>query len=228
MGWGIILLMALAAALALWGIGRVPRASWELIGAALLLGLAGYAWQAHPALAGSPVVQTAKGAELDPALVNVRKTMTGQFGGEAQWLDTADTYARLGSTRDAVTVMRGAVKAGPNNATLWTGLGSALLNHGLGIMSPAAQFAFERALQLQPGHPGPPFYLGLALLQAGQADQALQTWTDQLARTPAEAPWRADLAQRVARLRSEMGLPAQEVAAPPMPARVSNSDPAKR
>ena len=217
MGWLILLAMAIAAAMALRFLGRVPRASWELIGAALLLGLAGYAWQAHPGMAGKPIAPKFKGVELDPALVEVRRTMTGKFGGEAQWLDTADTYARLGSTRDAVTVMRGAVKAGPNNATLWTGLGSALLNHGNGIMSPAAQYAFERALQLQPEHPGPPFYLGLALLRAGQPDKTLQIWTDQLARTPAEAPWRADLAQRVAALRGEMGLPPEDVPAPPLP-----------
>ncbi|MBB5687418.1 tetratricopeptide repeat protein [Sphingobium boeckii] len=217
MGWLIIVAMALVAAGALWKIGRLPRESYELVGAALLLGLSGYAWQGHPAQAGSPIAQKSKNAEVDPALVEQRKNMTGRFSGEAQWLDTADAYARYGSTRDAVNVMRGAVKEYPNNATLWTGLGSALLNHGNGIMSPAAQFAFERALKLQPQHPGPPFYLGLSLLQAGQPDKALQVWTDQLAATPRDAPWHADLEQRVSRLRTEMGLPPLPVTGPATP-----------
>ena len=214
MGWMIIVIMALIAGLALWKIGRLPRESCELVGAALLLGLAGYAWQGHPGQAGAPIAQKSKGVEIDPAMVEQRRKMSGRFGGEAQWLDMADAYAQHGSTRAAVNVMRGAVKEYPNNATLWTGLGSALLNHGNGIMSPAAQFAFERALKLQPQHPGPPFYLGLSLLQAGQADKALQVWADQLAATPKDAPWRADLEQRVSRLRREMGLPPLPVAGP--------------
>ena len=33
---------------------KAPRSSWELLGAALLLGIAGYAWQGSPAQRGAP------------------------------------------------------------------------------------------------------------------------------------------------------------------------------
>lgn len=205
MGWIIIVAMAIAIALPLWRFGSVPRMSYELIGAALLLGLAGYAWQGSPGQAGTPRQARGHSAEVDPALIEQRKAMMGQFGTEAQWLDTADTFGRLGSTRDAVTVMRGAVNAYPKSPDLWVGFGNALVNHGDGMMSPAAQFAFQKAAQLSPEHPGPPFFMGLALAQSGQLDKAAALWEELLQRTPAGAPWRADLEARLGALRMQMG-----------------------
>ncbi len=217
MGWIIIAVMALAIWLLLWRFGRVPRLSWELIGAALLLGLAGYAWQGHPGQVGSPVQARETAANIDPKLIEQRKVMMGQFGTEAQWLDTADTYGRLGSTRAAVTVMRGAVHAYPKSADLWVGLGNALVAHGDGMMSPAAQFAFQKAAQLSPEHPGPPFFMGLALAQSGQLDKAEALWADLLARTPAAAPWRADLESKLSLLRRQMAVVSPAAQQSPMP-----------
>jgi len=214
-GWIIVLAMAAAAFLALWRIGRVPRLSWELIGAGLLLGLAGYAWQGSPGLAGTPIAAKEQTADIDPALVTQRKAMMGSFGGEAEWLNTADTYGRLGSTRAAVTVMRGGVREHPKSADLWVGLGNALVNHTDGMITPAAQYAFQRAADLSPQHPGPPFFMGLALAQSGQLDRAEALWSELLARAPAEAPWRADLETRLGQLRAQMGKP--PIAVAPLP-----------
>lgn len=205
MGWIIIVGMSLAIWLLLWRVGRVPRLSYELVGAALLLGLAGYAWQGHPSQAGNPIRPRADTANVDPDMIEQRKAMMGQFGTEAQWLDTADTFGRLGSTRAAVNVMRGAVHAHPKSADLWVGLGNTLVNHGDGMMSPAAQYAFQKAAQLSPDHPGPPFFMGLALAQSGQLDKAEGLWGELLERTPAEAPWRADLEARLSTLRAQTG-----------------------
>lgn len=205
MGWVIIIAMAAAVFVLLWKFGRAPRISFELIGAALLLGMAGYAWQGHPATAGSPKAARGSKADVDPALVEQRKAMMGQFGTEAQWLDTADTFGRLGSTRAAVNVMRGAVDSRPDSPDLWVGLGNALVNHGGGMISPAAQYAFEKAATLSPEHPGPPFFMGLALAQSGQFDKAITMWEELLARTPADAPWRQDLEARLAILQQRLG-----------------------
>jgi cytochrome c-type biogenesis protein CcmH len=217
MGWIMVLAMAAIAFLALWRIGRVPRPTWELIGAGLLLGMAGYAWQGSPGLAGTPVVAKSAAVEVDPKLIEQRKAMMGSFGTEAQWLDTADTFGRLGSPRDAVTVMLGGVRAFPKSADMWVGLGNALVNHAEGMMTPAAQYAFQKAADLSPQHPGPPFFMGLALAQSGQFDRADAIWTALLARTPAEAPWRADLETRLGALRAQMGRPALPAAPPAAP-----------
>lgn len=206
MGWAIVIGMAALCFALLWRVGRVPRMSWELIGAALLLGLAGYAWQGRPALAGHPVQGRDALAEVDPALIEQRKAMSGRFGGEQQWLDTADSYGRNISARAAVVVMLGGVREYPKSADMWVGLGNALVNHSEGMITPAAQYAFQQGANLSPEHPGPPFFMGLALAQSGQLARAEALWSELLARAPAEAPWRADLETRLGALRMQMGM----------------------
>lgn len=51
--WALAILTALAAFL-LAVLLRAPRKGWEAIGAALLVGIAGYAFQASPGLSGAP------------------------------------------------------------------------------------------------------------------------------------------------------------------------------
>lgn len=56
MGWLFALGLAALAFLALYASGRCSRLALELCGAALLAGLAGYAWQGSPDASGKPVV----------------------------------------------------------------------------------------------------------------------------------------------------------------------------
>ena len=48
MGWIWLLVFAVATGLGLWRIGKLDRGGLELVGAALCLALAGYAWQGSP------------------------------------------------------------------------------------------------------------------------------------------------------------------------------------
>lgn len=195
--------VALITGALIWRFGRLGRGTIELVSAALLVGVAGYAWQGRPGEPGQPVKAVIEGIEIDPALVAQRKALTGQFGTEAQWLDYADTLERLGQTRLAVVAMQSGLKENPKSANLWVGLGNALVVHGGGMMSPSAEFAFQRAANLAPDHPGPPFFFGLALAQSGRFDDADRIWTALLARTPVDAPWRADLETRLSELKAQ-------------------------
>ena len=61
MGWLFAIGLAALAWTLLWRSGRVPRAALEIVAAALLLALAGYAWQGNPGMAGKPVAQAGAG-----------------------------------------------------------------------------------------------------------------------------------------------------------------------
>jgi cytochrome c-type biogenesis protein CcmH len=198
MGWGIMIGLVLVAIGLLWRSGGLTRSALELAAAALLIGIAGYAWQGSPDEPGTSVASREAAGMLDPATVASRKNMMGQFGNEGAWLDFADTMTRMGQTQGAVLAMRSGIRDDRNNVNLWIGLGNALVAHGGGIVSPAARFAFDHAARLSPKHPGPPFFLGVALAAQGQTDEAVRLWTELLARSPKDAPWRADLEARLA------------------------------
>ena len=219
MTWVLILLVALAVFVAMVWALKLPRNGWEWVGAALLLGLAGYAQQGAPGDAGAPKepVETAKTA--DEALIAQRQSMGAAFGSGQSWLIVADGLARRGQYGAAAQVLRSAVRQNPRDADLWVALGNALVGHGNGFISPAAQFAFQRAATISPEHPGPPFFMGLALAQSGRLAEARTIWAELLARAPAQAGYRADLEARLARIdtmiAAQPGAPAAQPSPPP-------------
>jgi cytochrome c-type biogenesis protein CcmH len=117
-----------------------------------------------------------------------------------KYLTPADALARHGQYADAAEILRGAVAEDPGNGEAWLAMANALVGHAEGQLSPAALLAFRRAEMASPNHPGPPFFLGLALAQSGQLEQGRAIWAELLARSPADAPWREELVARLADL----------------------------
>jgi cytochrome c-type biogenesis protein CcmH len=202
MTWAIVILLAVAAFAALMLLG-VRRRGWEAVAATLLFGLAGYALQASPSQPGAPKAALERRGEGGAALVAARQQLSdAQASGQGlnRWLVIGDALTRQGQYGDAAAVILGAVEADPRNANAWLALANALVGHAEGNLTPAATYAFERAGAADPAHPGPPFFLGLALAQSGRATEARALWAEVLRRSPPEAPWRAELAQRLAAL----------------------------
>src|SRR3546814_4192640 len=101
---------------------------------------------------------------------------------------------------NAAGVIGSALREHPNNADLWVGLGNALVLHADGLMTPAAELAFQRAAAIAPDHPGPKFFYGLALAQGGKFDEAEAIWRNVLATAPPDASWRPMIEERLAML----------------------------
>jgi cytochrome c-type biogenesis protein CcmH/NrfG len=205
MGWVILLLLALAAFAAIWRFGRPDAAGLQLLAAALLLALAGYAWQGRPSLAGSPKAPPESQELPDSAFARMRQDMLGRFDTADRWLTIAEGFQRRGDTRAAAGLIRSALREHPDNAILWIGYGNALVVHAGGLVTPAAQLAFERAAQLAPDHPAPRFFFGLALAQSGRLDEAERSWRALLESAPADAPWRAQVEQQLQALEQARG-----------------------
>lgn len=221
MTWVVVILAALAAFAAMAAL-RAPRKGWEAIGAALLVGIAGYAFQASPSLPGAPKPAAQQAAKSGAAMVEARRVLadapvSGQ--GMNSWLVIGDALARNGQYGDAAGVILGAVEKDPRNPDAWLALANALTSHAESTLTPAALYAYGRAAQADPGHPGPPFFLGLALAQSGKLAEGRALWADLLARSPADAPWRSDLAARLERLDAFMAMQAARGATPGVPQR---------
>lgn len=199
MGWVILIGLALASGALLLLIG-FPRHLWMIGATALTLGAAGYAFQGNPGLAGSPVTHVKKPIEVDPDLVALREAMFGRFNQSYGYFAISDAMLRVGSPDEAAIAMQGAVRKAPNDAALWTGLGTTLAERDGGVVTPAARFAFDRAIALAPKHPGPPYFLGLALARTGELTEARALWARAVALTPEKLSYRPALVAQLANL----------------------------
>lgn len=194
----------IAAALMIW-LGKVPSASRPLLGAAVMLGLAGYALHGKPSLPGKPVVVAKEQEGFGEELKDRQRGMADRFGPASMWISMSDGFMRTGKTELAAQTLQKALLKYPDNVDLWVGLGNALVAHGGGMMSPASALAFEQAAKREPNHPAPPFFAGLAMAQSGDFAGADRIWSALLQRSPENAPWAEDLRMRLAQLHQAMG-----------------------
>ena len=194
-GWVIFAGIALAAGAGLWGL-RFPAALKLSALAAAMLGAAGYAWQGNPDRAGAPVSARSADFAIDDETLALRNGMFGRYGKAASYLTPADAMMRHGSPAAAAKLLQGGINREPGNIALWTQLGTVIAIRD-GDASPAALFAFRRAIMLSPRDPGPWFFLGLAQVRGGGFPAGRVSWTRALALTPANAPYREAIATRL-------------------------------
>lgn len=198
MGWGIVFVLAAITALGLLLFGRLPRKLWELTGAALLIGVAGYAWQGSPGLRGTPRDPAKLASRFDEDLAKMRRSFGGEYGEAGSWLTLSDGFARQGKTREAANVLLSGLRSRPDDAALWVGMGNALVAYGDGMLSPAAEYSYKKAMQLAPKSGAAPYFYGLALAQSGQYQDARTVWQALSDQLPEEAPLHAQLARNLA------------------------------
>lgn len=197
---GLVIAAMLAALVwtTLWRTRKLGSAALQLVGAALLAGLAGYATQGRTGLFGSPAAERTPVA-LPPAMtIPLAEEFFGRFNGAYSWLVIANAFLARGNSGEAVATLASATRSAPRNAQLWIAYANALRIHSGGRISPASRLAFERSAVLAPEHPGPVFFFGLAVLQTGDVAAATAIWRDLLADAPEDARWRQPLAARIA------------------------------
>jgi cytochrome c-type biogenesis protein CcmH/NrfG len=194
-----LFIAATLALLALFALKFGARLAWRNMAApatALLIGLAGYAWQGRPGLVGHDV-KPGVAAKFDERLAEKRRAIGERLGPASQWLIMSDGLARAGDTENAANVIARGLEKDPKDADLWVGLGNALLAHGGGRLSPAADHAYRQALVLNPEGISPSYFYGLALAQSGQFEAAQRIWARLALRLPERADMRMELVRNL-------------------------------
>lgn len=199
-GWMAVGALALAAfALAVLAL-RLPREGFTLFGAALVFGLAGYAWQGEPGQPASPKTPAAAASNQGEAMVEGRAALFDRTLPPPNYLLTSDAFARRGQFADAAALLRRGLEDNPQDLESWLALGLALVGHADGFVTPAALQAFSRAKAIDPAHPGAEYFLGFAYLQSGEVRAARNIWAGLVERSPPDAPWREGLEAEIVRL----------------------------
>lgn len=219
-GWLAMLGLALAAALGLGYFLRGDKGALQFMGAALLLAVAGYSWQGRPAQPGAPKGPPERQQLPETAFDQARDNTFGRFNRAAMWLNLAESLQRRGDQLSAAQLLENATRRNPRDVALWIGFGNALVQHGGGMMSPAAQLAFQRAAELAPDHPAPLFFYAEALAQSGSYDEAERIWRELSTREQLPTEIRTRLEQNLAAIAEARaagrlpGLPQPQPAAP--------------
>ncbi len=108
-----------------------------------------------------------------------------------------------------------AVELAPDNLDLKSSLAEAEIASAQGKVTPEAQSQIDAVLAKNPKDLRSLFFDGLGHEQSGDKQGALDRWTNLLAIAPEDAPWRADMSQRVAELAKALGKDVPAVAPAP-------------
>lgn len=220
MGWLPVIGLALAAFAVAAFVAKLPRPGWMMFGACLLFGLAGYAMQANPQLAGAPKDPVAtRDSNVGPAMIEARRLLFDPSQPPSAFVTMADGYTRQGRFDDAASILGGALRENPRDTEAWIALGNTLVEHAEGVPTAAALYAYAQAELIDPAHPAPPYFLGVALLRTERFADARTVWAQMIERAPEGAEWLPAMQERLAQLDAMLaqGMPQAPERAPAQP-----------
>ena len=129
---------------------------------------------------------------FDEDLAKQRDEMGGNFGDARAWLVLADSAEPPGQVRHRRHCAQPGLETYPDDADLWVALGNALVGHSNGLLTPASQFAYQKAATLAPDHPGTAVLPGAGAGDIGQ----VAAGTDHLGGTAGAVAARGRMARR--------------------------------
>lgn len=159
------------------------------------------------ALTGQAASQVGNGQ--DASVIGTLEQRLAEKPDDAEgWRMLGVAYVQNGRHGDAAGAFRRATALAPGKAEYWAMLGEAIVlsgAKGTGI-SPEAQAAFDKALELDAKEPRARYYQAMALELAGQHRAAIEAWFALLADSPADAPWTSDVRQAIGEVAQANGI----------------------
>jgi cytochrome c-type biogenesis protein CcmH len=120
----------------------------------------------------------------------------------------ARNEAALGNYAAAIAAQQRliAVKGDAATADDHAGLAEILITQAQGYVSPEAEQALLRALQIEPSNGLARYYGGLMFSQGGRYDRAMALWAPLLEESPADAPWVGPLRAQIEEVAALAGI----------------------
>jgi cytochrome c-type biogenesis protein CcmH len=189
----------------------------------VIAGAAGLYWRyGAPSLPDAPfVAQVVQRTPTSPdsqhldmmqAAARLEQKLLADPSNAEGWALYARTESMLGDYKKAGAAYRHAIELGQKTADVYASYGEMIVLTTEGIVSPAAQEAFNSALSADAKNDVARYYLALADGQSGNEKQAIDRWIALAADLPSDASMREAIARGIAEAAKAGG-----IAAPPMP-----------
>jgi len=144
--------------------------------------------------------------DLEQAVAQLKQRLEESPADVEGWLLLGRTQLQRQRYDAAVEAFAKARELRPDNARIAAFHGEALVMASGGTVTPEAQRAFEAAAKQIPEDPQVNFYRGLAALQQGAPEEALDRWTGMVARADPEAPWLDAVKRQMAEAERELDI----------------------
>jgi cytochrome c-type biogenesis protein CcmH len=159
-----------------------------------------------PFASRAPATRDAAVAEYTALASELAKKLAENPAQPEGWMLLGRAYADLGRFEESASAYAQAIAYGAQGAGVQADYGEALVAAADGRVEAKAAAAFAAALKADAAEPRARFFLALARAQVGQWDLALAQWLALEKDSPADAPWREVLAQRIEMAARQLGL----------------------
>lgn len=201
-GWAVAIALAIATLCGILLFAPMRTRLWPTVAAAVVLALAGYAWQGRPGVSSAPAQVSQQQRVAADTVLKMRANMDASYGAGKQWLILADSYARRGNYSYAAAAINGALKRYPRDGDLWAGLGTILYLAGENRMSQPAAMAFANARKFNPANRAPDYFDGLTSLLEGRPLDTIAKWQQMVDNAPDKAVWKPRLESQLNQLKA--------------------------
>lgn len=195
-----------------------------IVALCVIAGAAGLYWRhGAPSLPDTPFVaqvvqrtanpQDSQHLDMRQAAARLEQKLLADPSNAEGWALYARTESMLGDYKKAGAAYRHAIDLGQKTADVYAAYGEMIVLTTDGIVSPAAQEAFNSALAADAKNDVARYYLALADGQAGNEKQAIDKWLALAADLPSDTSMRQSIARGIAEAAKAGG-----IAVPPMPA----------
>ena len=158
-------------------------------------GVPGAGGMAQRGADAAPASPTA--ADVDTAVEKLAARLKADPGNVKGWAMLGWSYLGTAKYAEAADAYRKAAALDPKDPALKSGLSQALMRAAGGKVTPEALAVIEQVLAIDPKEPGARFDKGLAKLQGGDANGAIDDWIAELKDAGPEDKWPEELRQRI-------------------------------
>jgi cytochrome c-type biogenesis protein CcmH len=171
--------------------------------------------------AASASASPAAQADLAQAVTQLESYLAGHPDAFDGWLLLGRSYQTLDRYRDAERAFGEAYRLAPDRADVAGAYGEAMVVANQGEVTEPALAVLKRAIDADPLNVQARYFYSLGLGQRGQVREAAQGLADLLALSPADAPWRPQVARQLEQAAAELRVEPASIAPSPEVAKLA-------